>query len=1858
MKEFEALLRPATEPKKMDEEVVQAAPEKLIGEPNVVAPVAPEAAKFESLLKVNPEPVASEEIPLVETPAMEAPEVITPAIAGPGPKPQVEAKVKGPEKFEDLLKPKTDYSAAAGRFVEAFYPSSKQEFGGLLQYLSNPDTRETLDLTDKKRSLFENALNLTGKISPALTGFNALGGLKDGFLYEIEEVPSVESMVSAGKEFFGMQGKDKEYIKGHKASNLRESIENFGKDIAEEGRVEVEEIARQNKTFMEEVIFTAGLSTLKFAINAAAAALFKVFNPGVIVGAAGLQEFGRAFDNGLEKTGDPVKAGNHAWMSMGFEAGTELQPARILLNGKNPIRERVLKFLAFDIGGENVAEVGQRFSEYLNGLEGEHTVGEIIDKVVDEAPEIMALTTAAAFLGSGTIITTGEGIRQLDKAVKTYKYKKAVGEMKQEYIDTVQQSLNEVLTSINLTSKSKEEANAKLRALSEMMGAEDIEVDSMISHLLKDDRTGSFFTSEIDDDKAFGMFDSLDPEGKTVAENFQAGKKVVFGAEKSDEAIQGLQKGIEDFKLQIMQTAKVRKNLETQVEEAGGLVGFADPAVMYDQIQDLKDVETIYNDKVKYNEAQIERYRIQKAVNKIVQEKMVPFMESLQAKYDDKMSIIFTDLSQQGILNSQERDHVLGSTSFVNEHKSLGTPAAYINLNTYLEGAKEGLQVDKQTGEVLNTPENARIMKKIEQGLLETVVHEYGHLTFKSLLQSLPPHVKEAMWKSYQKSLKETSSLNKLTEIIKARRGAIRFNSQYHSLKGWDDAKLKHPRKALFRALKDQEGGSGYGNGLDYTFSFTEFLAHEFERYFTGSKEGIKDLKPHFRQIAAVMERYARANKEAFKASEGTENFLKYLAAETRLESLQEQQKRLEQALEEAQLMDTPADIINHSLKTLLPKNRTSEDINEFGADGFGGNAKNGNFISDPGETNPQNNLDKFGKFMEQAYSLEQIAWANPHIVPLQNYLRAVQTWWASKTKWNVRANERLRDWYKLGKDPGERLSKFLLEVTVQSDEKGRALTFAELEEINNKKEHQLNDDAIALFDEIQQDFKDALGYDTSNPQGLYKVLLDDIKRTHGNNLAQMEIALRELDQDMRKLADRNFFPLSRFGKWTVVVKARTDMMLEGKTFREGDTVSFNTFESKKDRDNFHKKVLGEDSRFKVISSLLDDTQQSFMNIPAPFIKVLKKNLNLTAEQNDELNNIILDMSPAQRFKKHLMERKGTPGFSMDAQRGYASYFVSFSNSMAKMENKPFMEQAITDMELTITQAIGKEMNHDKRKQLIEYMKDHLDYVMNPKNELASLRAFGFLWHLGAVPKSAWVNLTQIPLIALPYLSVRKELGGRAMYDPRSNLAAGELMLAMISVSRLYSKKGALKNKLEQEMYIELQKRGIVDESLATELAGVAEGTVLTRMMPGGMFRGRKSVRTLRAVNEVGTFMFHHSEKLNRRITALAAYRLARRNKLTHEQAIEEAALAVDKTQYEYARWNRPKFMRGRRSVIFLFLQYVQNTLHFVTHDPAKFRALIILVAMAGVEGLPGGETLIELVNSLTNMYHKRFGKSGEKFDARAEARQLAIDMRMNPDLVMHGLGSEYGLGPLHLLSLAGVNVPKVDISGSVSMGSPIPGLREGLQAMQGARPEDALSKTAESAAGAVAAIPLNMYKAVADNDPDKWKQWERGLPTAVKNLSKAIRIASRGEETRRDGSTLIEYDMRNPQDKLSVIAMGASFQDPAMSKQRELEWREKELVNFYKTRRSQLVKQHVIARAADDREAIADVDKAIERYNKSIPDEIRRMNLNGKDLAEARNRYRKSVQANETGRRPGSRFNSVQESVREGYEFEDERIK
>ena len=51
-------------------------------------------------------------------------------------------------------------------------------------------------------------------------------------------------------------------------------------------------------------------------------------------------------------------------------------------------------------------------------------------------------------------------------------------------------------------------------------------------------------------------------------------------------------------------------------------------------------------------------------------------------------------------------------------------------------------------------------------------------------------------------------------------------------------------------------------------------------------------------------------------------------------------------------------------------------------------------------------------------------------------------------------------------------------------------------------------------------------------------------------------------------------------------------------------------------------------------------------------------------------------------------------------------------------------------------------------------MQGHYEYIMNPGNELQSVRAAGFFFLLGFNIKSAVVNLLQIPQVGYPYLAV------------------------------------------------------------------------------------------------------------------------------------------------------------------------------------------------------------------------------------------------------------------------------------------------------------------------------------------------------------------------------------------------------------------------------------------------------------------------------------------------------------------------
>ena len=143
--------------------------------------------------------------------------------------------------------------------------------------------------------------------------------------------------------------------------------------------------------------------------------------------------------------------------------------------------------------------------------------------------------------------------------------------------------------------------------------------------------------------------------------------------------------------------------------------------------------------------------------------------------------------------------------------------------------------------------------------------------------------------------------------------------------------------------------------------------------------------------------------------------------------------------------------------------------------------------------------------------------------------------------------------------------------------------------------------------------------------------------------------------------------------------------------------------------------------------------------------------------------------------------------------------------------------------------------------------------------------------------------------------------------------------------------KGNVDNTLtgrELGAFRELEKSGIIDKTMAHDMTGIAEG--------GVSYSPR-----YHKVMKVAGWMFHHAERFNREVTAMAAYRLAfgkfkakHSEGLAHNLAIAEAIEMTRLSHFDYANSNRPRFMQGDVArVVLLFRQHSINMTYRLIRD-------------------------------------------------------------------------------------------------------------------------------------------------------------------------------------------------------------------------------------------------------------------------------------------------------------------------------------
>lgn len=876
---------------------------------------------------------------------------------------------------------------------------------------------------------------------------------------------------------------------------------------------------------------------------------------------------------------------------------------------------------------------------------------------------------------------------------------------------------------------------------------------------------------------------------------------------------------------------------------------------------------------------------------------------------------------------------------------------------------------------------------------------------------------------------------------------------------------------------------------------------------------------------------------------------------------------------------------------------------------------------------------DRWSWWIKGTWNLIQLANENRHIAGLQAYTEAARNWYITKMTLVSQADGRVKEWRALGKDQSQRLSNFVYDIDsmkyLKPGENARWPTTQEL--VQMAKSAGMTRPGLDLYMKVRDDFLHVL----DRIEGAWK---QDAARTY-TDPARLASAVAEISADMAQMRSRPYFPHERYGDWTVAVRDA-----------KGQVVHYEQTTSERAAVNRARELERQMPGHEATSGKLPEEVRAFQGLPPRLIRQMAGKIpGLTKDQLNAVEDMAFSMSPANAFARHLSRRKGTPGYSLDAIRGYANYFLHAGGHIARLEHSADMQDAIASVNASAKAMRGVEAANvaGDRQGIADWMQRHHDYVMNPGHEWAGLRSAAFTYYLGFNVASALMNLTQIPMVAWPYLGAR--------FGDLSTLNA--LRRSAMDLHKTFSLKPGTLPKDEIDAIGQGISQGFLDESLSSELSATAQGGVLQRILPGTMAQ-----RAVMNLGWAGGWMFQKAEQVNRRVTFSAAYRLAKAqpnaphiqeliasNQGLYKQLLGQGMTptnagaflagrdAVERSQFEYAAWARPEFVRGKKGVLFTFWQYRQNMLWFLKNDPGRLRAAAAMFAAAGLMGLPGAQDLNDLLRYIA-------AKFGKDFNAEQEARRWIAQFTDNPDLVMHGPGHE-SFGLAWAGQQMGIPIPSFDMASRLGMGQLVPGMQAATEL--GATFDEKVGKTAQQVVGAAWGIPLNMVKAMESNDPDTWKRWERMMPPAFRQLDKAVRMFQRGAETTQGGAAVAKFDVTDPLAIGELVGQALGFTPSRLAEKWDENAALQDAVKYWSTRRGILFNQFAFAAQAKDREALADSREAIREYNSSVPD--KRLRIGMDDLRSSLKQRALANKRSETGR-AGTTYSGIAARTRSGY--------
>jgi hypothetical protein len=573
-------------------------------------------------------------------------------------------------------------------------------------------------------------------------------------------------------------------------------------------------------------------------------------------------------------------------------------------------------------------------------------------------------------------------------------------------------------------------------------------------------------------------------------------------------------------------------------------------------------------------------------------------------------------------------------------------------------------------------------------------------------------------------------------------------------------------------------------------------------------------------------------------------------------------------------------------------------------------------------------------------------------------------------------------------------------------------------------------------------------------------------------------------------------------------------------------------------------------------------------------IKIMEQG-GASPEVIDKAYQTYITLFPAESIRQQFRQREGNLGFIGDVVQGYATTAPKMATQLANLEHGKAIDKAYSDVE--------NEARNDSSEiaaNVMQELSKRRDFFSNP---VASSWVYGasnvnFFWSIAGNVSSALVNLTILPTVVLPQLAINPITGkyeyGKAyaaLNEARSLFFKGgkDKSREFLSI-RTFGENPNLSPDLKRlhERAIEM---GAIQYSVGRDLADI-------RKAPSDQY----SDFSHKMQTSLG-LIFEGTERFNREVTLIAAYKLARNNGMNEAEAIDHALRFTSKIHTEavpeagarYLQAGFPKvalifkrFAMAQIFNIYTLFNAAKNGMNPMEKKVARRQLIGIYgmnFALAGLQGVP----LYGAVQVLANML---LADDDEPYDLDQEVRE--------------SFGMLGYKGPANLLF--GIDIAsRTGFNGMVWRDDPKRLAEVGYTSYF---IEHFLGPTFSTGKTVLQDGPAMMANG----------QYERGLekmlPSFLKNPLKAMRYATEGAKNP-NGASLVD-DVSGYNQFMQIFGFTPQNVSEAYAKAGSMKQADKKLMD----RRDGLLDALYLARTNGDIEQMGRIQEKINRYNERNP--------------------------------------------------------